>query len=456
MIRLSLAEAAAAVHGKLAGGDVTFSGISTDSRGLSPGNLFVALRGPNFDGHDFLAAAADAGAVGALVEVGADTGLPRVEVADTLQALGRLASAWRSHSDACVIGLTGSNGKTTLKEMLAAILACRGSVMATAGNLNNAIGVPLTLCRLGGERFAVIEMGANHGGEIDYLTRLVQPDIAILNNAGRAHLEGFGSVEGVARAKAEIINGLRDGGTFVFNADDRFAPMWRELAAGRRQRTFGVVQPADVTSAADDYRVEWLDGRFEARFGVACDQGTAEIALRLAGAHNRLNALAAITAALEAGATLDDAVEGLATLRPVPGRLSPMPAASGATLVDDSYNANPDSVLAALQVLVTAPGRRTLVLGDLAELGDDAVRLHRQLGESAASAGIERLLTCGVLSHEASRVFPREARHFDSRETLVDMLRADLGADDFVLVKGSRSARMDEVVASLAAGDATC
>ena len=375
---------------------------------------------------------------------------------DTLQALGRLAQAWRLRSDARVIGLTGSNGKTTLKEMLAAILACRGSVMATAGNLNNDIGVPLTLCRLADERFAVIEMGANHAGEIDYLARLTQPDIAILNNAGRAHLEGFGSVEGVARAKAEIINGLRDGGIFVFNADDRFAPMWRELAAGRRQRTFGVAQPADVASAPDDYRVEWHDGRFEARFGVTCEHGAAEVALGLAGAHNRVNALAAIAAALEAGATLDDAVEGLATLRPVPGRLCPVCTASGATLIDDSYNANPDSVLAALQVLAAAPGRRTLVLGDLAELGTDAAGLHRQLGEAAAAAGIQRLVTCGDLSREASRVFAGEASHFDSRDALVEALQADLAGDDFVLVKGSRAARMDDVVAALVGEGAPC
>jgi UDP-N-acetylmuramoyl-tripeptide--D-alanyl-D-alanine ligase len=456
MIQLGLAAAAAAVDGRLVGKDAAFTGVSSDTRALRPGSLFVALRGPNFDGHDFLAAAAAAGAAGALVESAADTELPGIVVADTLQALGRLANHWRACSAARVIGLTGSNGKTTLKEMLAAILACRGRVMATLGNLNNAIGVPLTLCRLGDEQFAVIEMGANHAGEIDYLTRLVQPDIAILNNAGRAHLEGFGSLEGVARAKAEIINGLGDAGTFVFNADDRFAPMWRELATGRRQRTFGVSQPADVASAAGDYRVDWREGGFEARFAVTCEQGSAEVALRLAGAHNRMNALAAIAAALEAGATLADAVEGLSTLRPVPGRLCPVPAMSGATLVDDSYNANPDSVLAALQVLAAAPGRRTLVLGDLAELGADAGRLHRQLGESAAAAGMDRLLTCGVLSREASQVFPGEARHFDDRDALVEALRADLGADDVILVKGSRSARMDEVVASLAAGVGVC
>jgi len=456
MIRMGLAEAAAAVDGRLIGGDAAFAGISTDSRKLSPGCLFVALRGPNFNGHDFLAAAADAGAAGALIEVDERGRLPAIEVADSLQALGRLANHWRSGSQARVIGLTGSNGKTTLKEMLAAILACRGSVMATTGNLNNAIGVPLTLCRLADEQFAVIEMGANHAGEIDYLTGLVQPDIAILNNAGRAHLEGFGSLEGVARAKAEIINGLRDGGTFVFNADDRFASMWRELAANRRMRTFGVTRPADVSSVADDYRVEWRDGSFETRFSVTCEQGSTEIALRLAGAHNRMNALAAIAAALEAGATLENAAEGLSTLRPVPGRLCPLPAVAGATLVDDSYNANPDSVLAALQVLVAAPGRRTLVLGDLAELGADAGSLHRQLGEAAAAAGIERLLTCGDLSREASRAFPREARHFDVRDTLIDALRHELGGDDVVLVKGSRSARMDEVVTSLAAEDAAC
>jgi UDP-N-acetylmuramoyl-tripeptide--D-alanyl-D-alanine ligase len=460
MIAWRLDDVVRATGGRLVGDDTGFHGLGSDTRTLRPGELFVALQGPNFDGNDYVEAARRAGAAAALVSRPLETPLPLVVADDSLRALGDLARAWRLQAPATVVGLTGSNGKTTLKEMLAAILGRRGPVLATRGNLNNAIGVPLTLARLADEPYAVIEMGANHGGEIDYLTRLVRPDIAVLNNAGRAHLEGFGSLEGVARAKAEIMHGLADDGVFVFNADDAYADLWRDLAQGRRQCTFGVERPADVRGAADDYAVAWDGPRFSIHFGVETAIGAVEIALPLAGRHNRMNALAAIAAALEAGATLDDARAGLATLQPVRGRLCPRPAAGGGRLIDDSYNANPDSVLAALQVLAAAPGRRTLVLGDLAELGDDATALMRQLGEAAAASGIERLFTCGTLSAEASRAFSGEAQHFADREMLVDALidapAGRLGADDTVLVKGSRAARMDLVVDALAAGEGTC
>jgi UDP-N-acetylmuramoyl-tripeptide--D-alanyl-D-alanine ligase len=277
----------------------------------------------------------------------------------------------------------------------------------------------------------------------------------VLNNAGRAHLEGFGSLEGVARAKAEIIHGLGDGGVFVLNADDRFAPLWRELAAGVLQRSFGVSRPADVSSPADSYEVVWRGDRFEVRFLVRCDHGEVEVALQLAGEHNRMNALAAATASLAVGASLADVVAGLAGVQPVPGRLCPQRGIAGARLIDDSYNANPDSVLAALRVLLSAPGRRTLVLGDLAELGSDAADLHRQLGKDIGESGIERLLTCGVLSAAAGEAFAGEHHHFGDRQALIDALGADLSGDDSILVKGSRSARMDEVVEALRArGDA--
>jgi UDP-N-acetylmuramoyl-tripeptide--D-alanyl-D-alanine ligase len=456
MIALQLAELAGLVQGRLAGADAAFLGISTDTRSLRPGELFFALHGPNFDGHDYLGQALAAGAAGAVVDREVDVAMPVIRVADTLAALGLAGRGWRQRAAARVIGLTGSNGKTTLKEMLAAILGVNGSVMATRGNLNNAIGVPLTLARIGDERFAVIEMGANHRGEIDYLTRLVLPDIAILNNAGRAHLEGFGGIEGVARGKGEIINGLDADGVFILNADDRFAPMWRELASAHRVRSFGVEQPADVSSPADDYRIEWGAGGFAIRFPVMCDAGSAEFTLRLAGRHNRMNALAAIAAALEAGVSLDEARRGLARVQPVAGRLCPLPAVGGATLIDDSYNANPDSVLGALQVLQAAPGRRTMVLGDLAELGDEAVGLHRQLGVAAGEAGIDRLMACGELSRHAAVAFPGEAHHFASRDDLIASLRDSLDADDTVLVKGSRSAGMDQVVSALRAGGSVC
>ena len=456
MSMLSLSELAAMVDGRLLGTDQRFDGVSTDTRSLRSGELFVALRGPNFDGHDYLQVAQERGAAGALVSRRNDSTIPMVEVADTLLGLGRLGREWRLRRPARVIGITGSNGKTTLKEMTAAILARSGEVLATRGNLNNDIGVPLTLSRMREEAYAVIEMGANHPGEIDYLTGLVRPDVAVLNNAGRAHLEGFGSVEGVAHAKAEIVHGLASDGVFVFNADDRYAGLWTELGAAYAQLTFGVSPSADVRSPADAYRVAWRQGRFEVRFPVITPQGEIEVTLQLGGEHNRLNALAAIAASRAVGAKPEDAVSGLAGLRPVPGRLCPLAGENGSRLIDDSYNANPDSVLAALQVLSSAPGRRTLVLGDLAELGVEAESLHRQLGEQAAASGIERLMTVGSFSRAAATAFAGEHRHFADQTTLAEALLQDLSQEDSVLVKGSRSARMEKVVEQLRAGESAC
>ncbi len=456
MSRLQMSELAEMVDGKLRGDDVVFDGVSTDSRTLQQGELFVALHGPNFDGHNYLDVARARGAAGALVARSQPAAMPTVEVADTLVGLGKLGRQWRLRCPCKVLAITGSNGKTTLKEMSAAILAQSGSVLATRGNLNNDIGVPLTLCRLRDEDFAVIELGANHPGEIDYLTRLAAPHVAVLNNAGRAHLEGFGSVEGVARAKAEIVNGLTGDGAFVFNADDAYAGLWRELGADYQQRTFGVQQAADVSSPPDAYEIVWQGASFTARFAVHTDRGDATVGLQLAGEHNRMNALAAVAATQVLGAELDDAVAALADLEPVAGRLCPFAGINGSRLIDDSYNANPDSVIAALRVLSSAPGRRTLVLGDLAELGDDAAQLHRQLGELATQSGIDRLLTAGTLSAKAAQAFAGESKHFDDRRELADFLAHDLSAEDSVLVKGSRSARMDEVVGLLKAEGAAC
>ena len=443
------------VDGRLVGADRHFDGVSTDTRTLRSGELFVALHGPNFDGHDYLQTADELGAAGALVTRAGNTGLSMVEVTDTLLGLGRLGRQWRLRSPARVVGVTGSNGKTTLKEMTAAILARRGAVLATRGNLNNHIGVPLTLSRLRDEPFAVIEMGANHPGEIDYLAGLVCPDVAVLNNAGRAHLEGFGSIEGVARAKAEIINGLQSGGVFVYNADDRFADLWAELAARHERLSFGVAGTADVSSPAAAYEVLWHGDRFQARFPVICEQGEIEVRLQLVGEHNRMNALAAIAASLAAGAGLNDA-GALAGLEPVPGRLCPLTGRGGSRVIDDSYNANPDSVLAALRVLSAAPGRRTLVLGDLAELGAEVKQLHRLIGEQAAGFGIERLLTVGEFSGHAGRSFSGEHRHYADQAALADDVMKDLSQEDSVLVKGSRSARMETVVERLRDGEAAC
>ncbi len=451
MIAFTLSQLARHLDGEVQGDDVTVRTVSIDTRTLQPGDLYVALRGPTFDGHDYLDVAAEQGACAAMVERDLAHRLPRLKVADTRLGLGRMAAAWRRAGHARVVAITGSNGKTTVKEMLAAILGQNASVLATRGNLNNDIGLPLTLTRLQDEDYAVLELGANHAGEIDYLSHIAAPDVALLLNAGRAHLEGFGSVEGVARAKAEIINGLVENGVFVFNADDPHAPLWRELAAGRRQLSFGRGAKADVRSPGPA-RLGWDAQGFISHFGVETDSGSFEVSLALAGEHNRINALAACAAAIALGVAPEQIQAGLASLRPVPGRLCPVENPLSVRLIDDSYNANPDSVSAAIAVLASAPGRRTLVLGDLAELGEGAAALHAQLGEQARDAGIERLYTCGSLSAAAAKAFGAGAVHFTDREALIRHLAEHVDAGDSVLVKGSRSAAMDNVVRGLTEG----
>jgi len=449
MTGFSLATTASRLGCRMVGADVIFDRLATDSRTIESGALFVALRGDRFDGHEYVAAAAERGAAGAVVERELPLSLPQLVVDDSRLALGRIAAMWREAARARVVALTGSNGKTTLKEMLAAILAQRGSVLATRGNLNNDIGVPLTLSRLADEDMAVIEMGANHAGEIDYLTRLVRPDVAVLNNAGRAHLEGFGSLEGVARAKAEIINGLGDDGIFVCPADSQWTPLWRELSAGRSVITFGVEGAADVAAPADDGALEWALGTFRQIFPVTLPGGEFRVELALAGEHNRRNALAAIAAAHALGIDMEAMAAGLTSMRPVAGRLCPVPGRDGVNLVDDTYNANPDSVIAAMRVLATAPGRRILVLGDLAELGDDSARLHAELGIAAKEQQLDALLTLGEDSRAASEAFGRGGAHFDDLEPLLDHLGGLVSGGDTVLVKGSRAARMERVIAAL-------
>ena len=456
MIAFRLSELAPRLGARHLGADAEIGAVSTDTRSLQPGDLFVALVGERFDGHDYLDIARQKGASAALVSRPLDMSLPRLEVADTRCALGVLARSWRERSPARVVAITGSNGKTTVKELTAAVLGRGGEVMATRGNLNNDIGLPLTLTRLQEQRYAVVELGANHPGEIDYLTRIACPDVAVLNNAGRAHLEGFGSLDGVARAKAEILNGLSPDGVFVFNADDRYAPLWRSLAAGRHTSLFGMDRPADISSDADGAWLVWDAHGFRQRFAVRTPAGELEVELQLAGRHNRMNALAATAAALSAGADLDAVRDGLAAVAPVRGRLCPVPGRDGLRLVDDSYNANPDSVAAAIEVLSSAPGRRALVLGDLAELGAGAESLHTEVGRRARAAGVDRLYTCGRLSAAASGAFGAGACHFDEQAALVAALEDELRAGDTVLVKGSRSAGMERVVAALATEAATC
>jgi UDP-N-acetylmuramoyl-tripeptide--D-alanyl-D-alanine ligase len=437
---MSLDLAAEAMGTRYEGRDAVFTGVSTDTRALRRGDLFFALKGPHFDGHLFLAEALSGGAVGAVVSRTFETALPVIEVADTRVALGTLASFWRRQFTIPLVAVTGSNGKTTVKNMLASILAQRGECLYTEGNLNNDIGMPLTLLRLrASHRYAVIEMGMNHRGEIAYLSNLALPTVAVITNAAEAHLAGLGGVEQVARAKGEIFGGLAPDGIAVINADDPYADLWRELAEPRRCVTFGLDHRADVTA-------EYAMNTSGCELQLKTTEGEMDMRLPLLGKHNVMNALAAATASLAAGAELADIRKGLARLQAAAGRLEIKTGINGARVLDDTYNANPASVAAGLQVLREAHGEKVLVLGDMAELGEAAADIHKRIGELARRVGVHRLYTVGELSAGATEAFGRGARHFKSREEVADALIDVMHGDMTVLVKGSRSMKMEQVV----------
>jgi UDP-N-acetylmuramoyl-tripeptide--D-alanyl-D-alanine ligase len=446
-----LSEAAAAVAGRLAGPDAAFSGVSIDTRTLEAGQLFVALAGERFDGHDFVDAAAARGAAGALVSRPREGALPQVVAADTQAALAALAAAWRGKSAAVVLGVGGSNGKTTTKELLAAVVSGAGPALATRGNLNNHIGVPLTLLRLeAGHRYAVVEMGANHPGEIAALAALARPAIALVTNAGDEHLEGFGDIAGVARAEGEMFAALGPGGTAVINADDAFADLWRTMTpAGARILRFGIEAPADVRAYAIAGRIE--DGAFATGFTLAIAGEEARVRLPLAGRHNVSNALGAAAAAHAAGIGVAQIVAGLERMRPVAGRLQLKPALRGAWLIDDSYNANPSSVRAGIDVLCALPGEHWLVLGEMAELGDETVPSHAGVGDYARRAGVARLFAMGAATRYAADAFGARAAWYADAASLADALAASLEPGVTALVKGSRVNRLERVVERLAA-----
>jgi UDP-N-acetylmuramoyl-tripeptide--D-alanyl-D-alanine ligase len=405
--------------------------------------LFVALRGPNFDGHNFLADAITAGAGAALLSRAVSTPLPYVLVADTRLALGAFASFWRGQFKIPVIAVTGSNGKTTVKEMIGAILSRRAPACVTRGNLNNDIGVPLTLLRLRQpDRAAVIEMGMNHRGEIDYLTRLTRPTIALITNAAEAHLADLGSVADIARAKGEIFAGLAPDGTAIINADDAFAELWKKLAAPRPYLTFGLDNKAFVSA-------HYQTDRRGSAIHLQTTQGDIDMRLPLLGRHNVLNALAASTASLAAGASLEDVRNGLAQVKPVAGRLQIRDGINGARVIDDSYNANPASLAAGLQVLKDFTGERVLVFGDMGELGPAEPALHQRVGELAKQLRIQRLYAIGDLARLAVAAFGKGGRRFDGYEALVDALLDTMHGDMTILVKGSRAMRMERVVSGI-------
>jgi UDP-N-acetylmuramoyl-tripeptide--D-alanyl-D-alanine ligase len=443
----TLREFAQTCAGTLTGADRNYSGVSTDTRTLKAGELFVALRGPRFNANDFVAAAATAGAAAAVVDTHVDLPLPQIVVADTQAALSASAAAWRAQFTIPVVGVAGSNGKTTVKEMIAAILERSGPTLSTRGNFNNHIGVPLTLHRFeASHRYAVVEIGANRAGEVADLLKLARPTVGLITNAGAEHLEGFGSLEGVARAEGEMVAGLDTTATAVINADDAFAPLWRDMARGR-VTTFGVASPADF-SASDIHTA--IDGTgFVTRFKLRAPSGAMPIELHLAGSHNVLNALCAAAAATAAGASLDDVRTGLATMRPVPGRLQFKTAPSGAWIVDDSYNANPSSMKAGIEVLASVDARRWLVMGDMGELGSFADESHGEIGRFARNNRIDRLFATGKLSQLAVEAFGQGGEWFADTDALARAVNAELTREVCVLVKGSRSNRLERVVEAL-------
>jgi UDP-N-acetylmuramoyl-tripeptide--D-alanyl-D-alanine ligase len=448
MMRMS--EAAAAVNGKLAGEDREFIAVSTDTRTIRPGDLFIALKGEKFDGASFAGKAIETGAAGVMVNAAAQSNAtPAIHVEDTRIALGQLGAYWRKRFAIPVIAITGSNGKTTVKEMTAAILRAASSptgVLATEGNLNNDIGCPQMLLRLRETHdYAVLEMGMNHPGEIRYLTRLARPDVALVNNAQCAHIGLMGSLHAIAEAKGEIFEGLGEAGTAIINADDPHADYWRGLNAGRSVVSFGFAANADV-------RGEYQPGEFDGRLKVNCAQGTASINLQVAGEHNARNALAAIACALAVKVDLQTAAAALSGFTGVKGRLQRMPALHGGLFIDDTYNANPDSTRAALAVLARQPGHKYFVLGNMGELGSEGPAMHAQIGLAAREAGVERLFGLGDLAREAVRAFGAGGICYERIEELLADVENVLAPEVTVLVKGSRAMQMERVVNSLKEG----
>lgn len=422
--------------------NVSFSGVNTDSRKLQAGELFVALKGDNFDGHAYLQQAQDKGAVAAIVsERVATIQMPQLEVEDTRLALGVLAKARRNAFNGKVVGLTGSNGKTTVKELIAAILRRSGTTLATEGNFNNDIGMPLTLLKLrNDEKFAVIEMGANHPGEIAYLTNISQPDVAVITNAGAAHLEGFKSIEGVAKAKGEIFSGVKAGGFAIINADDRYCDYWLSITSHLKVLKFSInSQPADV------YATEII----EHQFVLVTPHGKVKVNFPLYGKHNVANAVAASAVATALDIDLMTIRRALEGISPVKGRLNFLKGMNDVTVIDDCYNANLDSTCAAINVLAKLEGRKILVFGDMLEAGDDATSMHRQVGQLAREKGVDRLFAFGDMSREAVEVFGQGAEFFTEKPQLIEALKAELHANDKILVKGSRGMRLEDVVNSL-------
>jgi UDP-N-acetylmuramoyl-tripeptide--D-alanyl-D-alanine ligase len=449
---MALQQALQWVAGAQVVGDVNvqIQRVHTDTRSLKPGDLFVALSGDNFDANDFLNEARAKGAVAAIAQRGlTESGLPGLLVSDSKLALGQLANGWRDQFDLPLIAVTGSNGKTTVTQMIASILRAftPAHAFATEGNLNNDIGVPLTLLRLTAEhRIGVVELGMNHPGEIAYLAAIAKPSVALVNNAQREHLEFMGTVEAVAHENGTVIDALRSGGTAVFPADDDYTAVWRIKAGARPVLTFAIAGNADVTADAQWTAAGW-------QVAAKTPQGVFEFKLQIAGLHNVKNALAAASCALAAGVPLESIAAGLSAFEPVKGRSRAAQiqhAGRSITLVDDTYNANPDSMRAAIDVLAALPGPRLLVMGDMGEVGDQGPQFHEEAGRWAHSQGIEKLYTLGTQSAFASSSFGQDRGvHFGDFDALKAAVLTQLPTVKSVLVKGSRFMTMERIVQAI-------
>ncbi len=447
-MEMKLSNCAKIVQGTLVGEDVVFSSVNIDTRTIQPKQLYIAIKGKNFDGNEFVELAQQAGACAAIVHSGVSTTLPHIIVDDTQLALAQLAGAWRKKLVVSVVGVTGSNGKTTVKEMIAAILAVNHTVLFTQGNLNNDIGVPLTLLRLDEQhRYAVIEMGANHPKEIEYSSTYAAANVAVITNAGAAHIEGFSSVDGVAKAKGEIIETLKADGVAILNRDDDYFDYWRGVAGNRKIISFGLSANADVTASA--VNTEIRHNEFMTCFDLSVAQQPFTIYLKLAGQHNVVNALAAAAACIALGIDLEQIKQGLEGVKPVTGRLQPLVSRLGNIVIDDSYNANAASLKAGLAVLAACKGKPWLILGAFGELGEDSLKIHAEIGELIKASGVMRLLAVGADAFHTVQTFGEGATFFDSQAELIEVLKQELKGDETLLIKGSRAQRMENVAAAL-------
>jgi UDP-N-acetylmuramoyl-tripeptide--D-alanyl-D-alanine ligase len=436
------------VGGELFGENVSINKVSIDTRTLQPDDLYLAIKGPNFNGNDFVAQAEAAGAAAVLLERDVNTSMPKIVVKDTHLALAELAKAVRQKSALPLCGITGSNGKTTVKEMIAAILTVNAETLSTQGNFNNDIGVPLTLLRLHQRhQYAVVEMGANHSGEIEYTGHIAQPDVAVITNVGEAHIEGFGDLAGVAKAKSELIQSLGEKGVAVLNADDDFFEFWQGIAGKRKVISFGLSDKADVSAVEINSRIE--DKQFVTEFTLITADNAIAMQISLAGKHNVINALAAAAACMAMGVELKQIQQGLSKVKPVAGRLEPLLGEKGNIIINDSYNANPSSLKVALDVLQLCNGEPWVVLGAFGELGAESKKIHTELGGLIKSRDVVRLLAVGSDAESTTDTFGKGAFFFQTQSALIETLLNEITGKEALLIKGSRAQQMERVTEAL-------